>query len=291
MPLLSTGEIIDRTWSLYRDKFAELMSVSSWLLVIAIVDVVAITLYPTTATIVNRVDLSLGETGGVILTAVNGWLIAPIVGVFVLASIVRVLSMHFGSVRMDATRAIKEAWRFFFPLILVSILVLAVLIGAVAIGFIPTILINTATAPFANNSLAIFSRILVVIGLAVSIVLSIRWSVLFTLAPYALLLENKHGKSALTRSRELILGRFWAVLGRIAIPKLIFLLVGILIMGVLSYLIGIVISGVGTFNSDLMIRLQTLSGSVFPIVVAALINPLIILADVIVYRSLKETSV
>ena len=59
------------------------MSVSSWLLVIAIVDVVAITLYPTTATIVNRVDLSLGETGGVILTAVNGWLIAPIVGVFV----------------------------------------------------------------------------------------------------------------------------------------------------------------------------------------------------------------
>ena len=41
-------------------------------------------------------------------------------------------------------------------------------------------------------------------------------------------------------------------------------------MGVLSYLIGIVISGVGTFNSDLMIRLQTLSGSVFPIVVAAL---------------------
>lgn len=79
-------------------------------------------------------------------------------------------------------------------------------------------------------ALAILSTILIVLWSLLLIIPGIIYSVFYSFAIFVFLFENKRGKKALNRSRELVKGYFWPVFGRT-------LLVGIfisIIMGILS---------------------------------------------------------
>lgn len=66
-------------------------------------------------------------------------------------------------------------------------------------------------------------------GLILLIIPGIIFAVWFTLASYVLVAENKKGTSALSRSKELVQGNWWAVLGRIAFMGLIGMIAGMVI--------------------------------------------------------------
>jgi hypothetical protein len=62
-------------------------------------------------------------------------------------------------------------------------------------------------------------------------------------------------------------------------------------MLIVAYVTEILLDVTGGLNLDLQLRIKTIIESVFPIIIAALINPLIINADVILYRALKGEAV
>lgn len=69
--------------------------------------------------------------------------------------------------------------------------------------------------------IGILSGVAVTLGFILLIVPGIIFLVWFSLASYVLVVEDKKGTSALSRSKELVQGNWWDVLGRIAFMSLV----------------------------------------------------------------------
>lgn len=290
MPLISIGQLIDQSWDLFRARFQAFMSISGWLLLLALFYTIALSLYPSASTLWFSNELTISENAGVFLFALTNYLIGPLVGLWVLIGLVRLGRSVLSGRAINPKAAMAEVTSRFLPTLLVSVMVGLLLVLATIIGFGPSVLLAALGALLKSATLVGLANLLLIIGVFVALILSFKWMVEYILAPYATIIDNTAGKKALFESRRLIRGRFWEVLLRLVIPKLVFILIAIILMAVISYATSIVISAVGGLNLDLRLRLSTMVEWVVPIVIAALVNPLIVMADVLLYRSLKGES-
>lgn len=287
--LLSLGTILDRTWEAYQKRFVELMSISGWLLVVAILEVLSLLLYPyVTQLAATATPYTFWESLGVVLFALTNTLIAPIIGVWVYIALVRFIRTQETGV-IKTSKALKEGWKWFLPHCWVGVLILAILLAGTLVSFLPAGIIGGLTMIWSTPFFIIFLNLFTVFGIFAALIICFRFSVYCLLAPYALLLDGIRGKSALHESRRLVIGRFWQAFIRIVIPKIIFIILGVIIMWMLAFVAQIVISALVGLNVDLYLRLRSITGGLLSLVIAILINPLIVLADVIVYRNLKDT--
>ncbi|MBI5731836.1 MAG: hypothetical protein HY982_00550 [Candidatus Magasanikbacteria bacterium] len=76
------------------------------------------------------------------------------------------------------------------------------------------------TAPFLWIN--ILASLLVFVGFLLFLVPGFIFIFWYFFAPYAFVLDNKRGYAALQKSKELVQGRFWAVVWRIFLPNLIY---------------------------------------------------------------------
>jgi len=286
--LITVGEVIDRSWEHYRKFFLDLMSISGWLLLLAAFEIASLIFFPTSTKLLTGGGLDGSESFGVILFTISSYVIAPLLGIWTLAALVRLISQQLGKTKVNLRKAMQEGWQFFLPTLVVSLLVALVLIAGIAIGVGPGFLLALLAVGVNNTSLLIIANLLVAVGIFVALVLNIRWSVNYIMTPYALLVENYRGTSALTRSHNMIRGKFLNILVLILVPKVVFILFGIAAMFVLGYIVNLLLSIPIGLNIDLQLRLFSMTSSIISIVVAALINPLIIIADVLIYNSLKD---
>jgi len=287
-PLISIGELIDTSWDHYRRHFVDLLSISGWLLLKSIVDIVALSLYPTVTKLATQATLTVPEQAGVILFIISNAVLAPIIGIWVFVGLVRLSRAQLLG-RSDVRAAMLDAKKYFFPTLWISILIFLVLLAALAIGFGPTLILLGLGTLMKNGMLMILANILLIFGVFAAFILSFRWTLHYAMAPYALLTENIRGRAAMMKSRKLAEGRFWAVLARYALPKVVFVLFGLVAMGILSYITTLAVSAAAGLNVDVQLRLITITSSIFPIVIAAIVNPLLVIADVLLYRSLAES--
>ncbi len=285
--LISVGRLIDESWDLYRARFHELMSVSVWLLWLAILSVLSLSLYPAASTLWLSNELTGSEYAGVIIFILTNYLVAPLLGIWVFIALVRLIRQQMTGRNGDPKKAIKETKSLFLPTILISIMVAFLLVIAILIGFGPSIILATLGAIFQNAALVILGNLLLVIGTFVAFGLAFKWMVEYMLAPYATAMDGLAGKKALGATSQLVRGRFWSVLFRLLVPKLVFIFIGVILMGIAAYITEIVLSAAGGLNLDLQLRLTTLVEWTIPVVIAVLINPLIIIADVLLYKNLK----
>lgn len=285
--IISIGQLIDQSWELYRERFNELMSISGWLLLLAILYTLSLALYPSASTLWFSNKLTLAENAGIWLFIFTNYVLAPLLGLWVLIGLVRYGRMLIAGRGNDPKKAVSEIKARFIPTIVVSVMLVLILVVAVLIGFGPSILLAALGAIFKSSSLVVLANLLLIIGIFVALVLSFKWMVEYILAPYATIIDGDIGKKALASSRELIRGRFWEVLLRLAIPKFVFFLIGIILMVIVAYITSILVNATSGLNLDLQLRLTTMVKWTIPVVIAVLINPLIILADVLLYRSLK----
>ncbi len=286
-PLISVGRLIDETWELYRSRFHEFMSLSGYLLWLAILYVISLSLYPSASTLWLSNELTWSEYVGVVLFVLTNYIFAPLLGIWILIGLVRLLRMQLAGRKGDVKKVCTEINARFFPTIIVSILVGLLLVVAALIGFLPPMFIAGIGIALKSTALIALGNILLVIGVFVALILGFKWTVEYMLAPYVTILDGIGGKKALATARTLVHGRFWSVLVRLAIPKLLLLLVGIVLMGIVTYATDIVLSAAGGLNLDLQLRLTTLLEWTVPVVIAVLVNPLVIIADVLLLRSLK----
>jgi len=284
--LLSLGTIIDMTW----ERYPSLLSVSGWLLILAIIETISLLFYPTATTLALELPLTGWEQFGVTLYAFSSLALAPILGLWIFVSLTRLIHMQGGLRRPQTSKAIKEGLIYFLPGLLISVLMILVLIVGGLLGFAPSLFFWLLAYLFKSSILMIVANILIVLGVFAALFINFRWSLHYIMAPYALLMDDMHGKKAMKESRRLVDGRFWSVFLRVAVPKIFFIVIGLIIMWILITLSSLVINVLAGTNIDLFLRLKTIMSLIISVIVAILINPMVVLADVILYKNLKETT-
>lgn len=285
--LISVGELIDESWELYRSRFVELITISGWLILTAILFAIALAFYPSASRLQLGAELSGTETFGVILFSITTFIVTPIVSFLIYTSLTRALAMFFSSKHIDPKKAMQEGTSVFLPTLLTSLMVVLMILLAIVIGFAPPVVIATVGSLTHLSALIVLANILLIIGIFVSLLLAIKWSVYYLLSPLFTILHGLKGKAALEASRQLIEGRFFAVLSRVAVPKLVFFIFGVFAMYLISYLVAIVIDASSGISPDVQLRIGTMLQTIVPIVIAALVNPLILISDVLLLRSLQ----
>jgi hypothetical protein len=288
-PLISIGELIDRSWDTLRSKPVPALSISGWLLVGAAIDVLALAFYPTVSKVASGATLNGSETFGVILTFVSGALIAPLLSVWIFASLAKLIDAQLAGRKLSSKEAMRQGRTLFLPSLLITALLAGLILLAVFIAYAPAATIALLAIWMSNPIVVLIRSLLLIGGTFVAVGLSFYWAVRYGLAPYALFLENIRGMGALMRSRTLADGRFFAVLSRLLIPKAVFFVLGVIVLAVLSYVANIAVSASAGLNIDVQLRLTSMVNAVMPILAAILINPLVVASDILLYRSLSQS--
>ncbi len=182
----------------------------------------------------------------------------------------------------------REGRAIFLKALLTSIMVILMVLFAIIIGFGPPALIATLGALTNIDSVIMIANVLLVVGIFVALFLSIKWTVYYLMAPLLTIFDGLPGKTALEHSRKLIQGRFWHVLARVAVPKLVFVIFGVLAMSLIGYVADVVLNVPSSVNLDVRLRIGSMIDTLIPIIIAALLNPLIIISDLLLLRSLRE---
>lgn len=286
--LISVGRLIDESWELYRARFHELMSVSAWLLLLAMLYIISLSLYPSASTLwFSNQTLSPSENIGVVLFILTNYVAGPLLGIWVVVALCRLIKMHLAGRSGTVKKAIAESKPLFLPTVLVSIMVGFLIVLAILIGFGPSIIVGALGAAFDSIVLVNIADFLLMIGIFVGFILSFRWLVEYYLTPYVTILEGTQGKKAMAETRVMVQGKFWAVLVRLVVPKLVFLLFGVFCMAIISYFTEILLDVVVGLNVNLHLRLTTMIEWIIPILIGALVNPLVVIADILLYKDLK----
>ncbi|NBS42023.1 hypothetical protein EBS80_05205, partial [bacterium] len=282
-------ELIDRSWEHYRRDFVDLVSVSGWILVPAILNIVALSIYPAASKIIGAGALTRTEGIGVGLYAFSTWIVAPIIGLWAFVAVVRLVRSELSGRRGGVREAMADGKRYFAPTLVVSALIFLVMLAVVAIGFAPSAILALISYALGGNTvITVLSGVAAIVGILAALVLGVRWTVHYYFAPFALLIDEVRGKETLTASRKLVEGKFWSVLLRLAVPKIVYVLIGAILMAIVGFVLSIATTALTGLNSDVQLRLTTIVTSVLSTMVAALLNPVIVSSDVMLYQSLKR---
>ncbi len=284
--LISVGQIIDHAWDHYRKHFVELISVSAWFLILAILYTIAFALYPTAADFYFNYDFTGTENFAITLAMITSFIIGPIIGIWIFAALVKLVSKQAQGTRTNLKTIMHSSWKHFWPLVLVNVLFTLLIIAPILLlapGFILMILsIDTISA--IGGSLG---SILIILGIIVAILIVIWLAVKYFFIGYAVVLDGQHGKAAFGASSKIVKGRFWPILGRLLIPKVLFFLLAVIIEVVFIFVVTSLIIAFAGLNLELAERLISITNSLALILVAILINPIIIIADYLIYDSAK----
>jgi len=285
--LITIGQIIDHAWDHYRKHFVELISVSSWLLIVAILYTIAFAFYPSELRIITGQQFTVVENLSYYLTLVTSLLVVPILGHWVFIGLTRLIHRQRQEKKTNLRDLAKTNWKSFWPLVLVNILYALLLFSTLAFlipGLGLIILSEVASIGFIGG----LGTILLILGLFLILILVLWWSVRYFFIGYTLLIDDHHGRAAFTASRKAVGTRFWPVFWRILIPKVLYFFIFASIQFVLASLLFMLIAGFSGLHLELTARLITISSVFLAVGISILMNPLVILTDYLIYQSAKS---
>lgn len=286
-PLISVGALIDRSWDTYRAAFAEFVSISGLLLSVVLLNVLALSFYPLASTIVSGASYTPWETAGMMLFWAANTLVAPLIALFTVLAMSRLASARLQGKNMGVKAALASGKERFWGGLVTVALLAVVLMGALALAIVPGAAASLLAVRLDAAWLMLLANLVTLASMIAAAVLAVRWIVRYAFSVYAAGIEGVRGKAALHASEAATRGRFWSVLLRLAVPNVVFLSAGVLLSAVLSVVAGVAVSAAAGLNTDVYLRLLSITDSVFPAVAAMLVNPLIVIANTIVYRDLK----
>lgn len=286
MSLISIGEIIDRSWQHYTKNFVELVSVSAWILIVAVLNILSLWLYPQFTTAAPH-TLSVMEIIGVIVYLVTFLIVAPILSLWISNTLIKTIDREYNDKPAVLKLTAKEGWRAFFPRVLVGLQVLVVLIASLLFS-VPGVLVSAIAGGMHVPVLILFGSLLLLVGTILTSIFGLKWIIELSFAPYALLIDDQHGRDALRRSRSLVAGRWWATLWRVTIPQVVFFFGMLTLEVILVLILNVIVANIAGFNSSLATRLFTMGQNSVFVILMSLATPLLLTANYLVYQSLKE---
>lgn len=167
-----------------------------------------------------------------------------------------------------------EVWRATRPRLLrllgLSVLIFLALVGALALGTVPGLLLAAAGSPAAAAVL--------LLGLGAGAALAVNRWVAWSLAGAALVLEDQPVRRALKRSSTLVQGGWWRVLGISLLALLVSELVAVLLSVAEQVVVGSNLSpvsqnGDGTFSGYHVAVLYVFLSALFSAAIQAVVSP------------------
>ncbi|KPJ85526.1 hypothetical protein AMJ57_02700 [Parcubacteria bacterium SG8_24] len=130
-------------------------------------------------------------------------------------------------------------------------------------------------------------------GALAGLILTVAVIIWLKFATDFVVVEDVRGTAALRDSRVLSLGRWWAVMFRIAIPFLFFLLVALFFRAVLYLVLGAMLGDPRLFfgtvaDPEQITVIHSLVTSLVPQLVAGFVLPLMVAADLILWFDLRK---
>lgn len=286
--LISIGDLIDQSWNKYRNAFPFFLQLSGWLVIIALLNTISILLYPSAGVIAYHTSFTTAEIIGVILYGLNTIIITPLLGLWVFVALAIGAYAVVKKTNLTVVQVIKETNKRFLPTLVVVALVGLTILFAQILTIGPSIIIGTIGYFLKNAWILGVANIILFIGLLISVILTARWTLYYVMAPYASAFDHAKNKQALQKSRNMIEGKFWTVFFRLLMPKIVFILFGILCALLLNTVIHSILIGSTGINLDVQQRIIDLVNSILPTLLMIFLNPLIFLSDVILYQNLSE---
>lgn len=287
--MISLGKLIDTTWDFYRAHFGHLIKLSAWLLLIPAIKILGLLIYPDAEALVATDGLSFGHSAGVLLFGFGNYIVTPLVGLVVLGATVLFMNKQLSRRGRDVKGSLKESLSLLAPAIIVSCLLILVVLAATLVGTGPSLLLALIGSFTGNGTLVILSNLLLILGLIVALILTILWSLQYLFAPYVLYIEGTTGFRALSRSYQLVKGNFWPVLLRVALPKILFISVGLILLTVAYNVFFLMMQFTPAMDASVQAKILNSALAFIPIVIALFLNPLIIIADVVLFKELALT--
>ncbi len=284
--LISVGEILDRSWHHYTNRFVELMSIAAWLLLAALINVFATWLYPT-ASYGIVAGLNYKEIFGVVLYAINFLVITPIVSIWVFNATVHLIDREISNQPIRLREISRDAWKVFFPRIWIGILG-GLCVATPVLLVVPGFILSSVSKKGALHFLSIPATILFLLGLAGALIIGVKIAIRLFFSAYELILENKRGRLALRTSSKLVMNRWFPTLWRVILPKVVFFFGAFTIQMFLIFLLKSFSTNLAGLNFELGVRIYTIGSTTIFLVLAALLNPLVLTADYLLFRSLQS---
>ena len=282
--LLSIGQVIDRSLDHYRHHFKELLAVSLWLL-IAYIPWIAGELIGVYG---SGSDIPTTPTDWIAFALrMIGFLATLVAGIWTFIALVLATDEQAKRGQSNLETISKKSWTFFLPYIWVSIL-LVVLFAAIVLIALPGIVlfilgVTTNTAIF-----SLIAPVLFFIGTPLSAYLLLKFGIETAFAPYTLMLQNERGPAAISASRTLVKGRWFATFMRFVVPKLVYFLVIFVASFIVFQALAYLTIFVASLNSLLALAAFGVS-MILGILVSVLTTPLIVVTDYYLYDSLRQS--
>lgn len=142
---------------------------------------------------------------------------------------------------------------------------------------------------------SVLSGLIVVLGLLLFLIPGLIFLVWYRFSQNFVIVDDVRGTGALAASKRLVSGRFWAVFLRVAAPALFFYVAGSFVTALTYLLIGAALGDPGLFfgqatDVDALNNTHTLVTSVVPQIVNALVLPLWLGSDLLLWFDLKKTA-
>lgn len=288
--LISIGQILDTTFEHYTKHFKAFMGVSLWLFIISIFAIVSTILQPATETnyLIEYSLLTTSEYIGIIISVIGTVIVAPIIGIWITIALIKTEDNIFKNKTEKFTTVGSYSCKKFFSYAWIALLkTLILLLPALAVvpGFI-LIAINV----FTNGGiwLGAVSLIVLVLGAIVGLILLTILSIWFAFPVFALIGDDARGVKAIKESKKLVSGRFWSVLWRLFVPKLIFT-AGLIVAQIVVLVVVFPILGFSSLSGEATYKISSIIDTLASLGLSALVAPLFIIADYLIYDSLRKT--
>ncbi len=278
------GALIDASWDHYRAQFGDLIRISAWFLIFVLLHIIAVSFYPIGADELNR-KLFGSEIFGVVLFLLNTLVIFPAISIWMVTSLIRSIDNHEKGKKTSMHKVSGEAWKLFFPQLLVRIIGGALYTAAAVMPVAILYLISRGLGgilPFgASIALMFLALALFIVPLALLVYMAFVY--------YEFVLAKKRGWNAVKEGILRVKGHFWPVTLRLVTTKALYFLVLYLVQYLLIIVIGIAVLALTPADNELLaMRIDWMLLPVSYVILLIFINPLIFVTDYKIYRELTK---
>ncbi len=292
--LISIGQIIDSSVDHYRKHGKELLGIALWVLVAFVPLGVVGLITPSDEAVLDA--LPLGRIALIAAGNLIGVLAVTLVGIWVAVSLILMVAAQHTGASADAKVIGRKAWTMFVPFAVLSLLVaiIAIVPALLTLPGIAMMMIGglrEGAETVGGIGLAIFT-----IGAVVGVYFLIRLSVELAFAQYRLVLAPKGkllaGKTlmaAVRESHQLVRGRWFATLWRLAIPNILFSLAAFVINVIITLGAGVLLAVSASSMPTFVLQLGAVVVSFAAVAVNVIIAPLYTIATYALYDSLDAT--
>ena len=152
--------------------------------------------------------------------------------------------------------------------------------GSPVANFITSLKINRSVA-ISTSLILILTMLIIEGGSLLFIIPGIIFTVWYAFTVYEVIFDNKTGTSALSASKQLVMGRWWATAVRLVLPPLFFVVSFMIVQLVIAWLLEQLLPASAAWTTN------TILSDIF----SAFLTPLLYVCNLVFYFSVKENPV